>query len=47
MNDLNKEIKDGLSDQERVELERHLVDKMLELKNAQNLTPLAYARMQP
>ena len=46
MNDINNEIKDGLSDQERVELERHLVDKMLELKNAQNLTPLAYARMQ-
>ena len=46
MNGLKSEIKDGLSESERVELERHLVDKMLELNNAQNITPLAYARMQ-
>ena len=40
------EIKDGLSDSERVALEQHLQEKMLELNSAKNVTPLAFARMQ-
>jgi len=40
------EIKDGLSDSERVALEQHLQEKMLELNSANNVTPLAFARMQ-
>ena len=42
----NSEIKDGLSDSERVELTKHLGDKLQELHNVQNVTPLARARMQ-
>jgi len=40
------EIKDGLSDSERVALEKHLQEKMLELNSVKNVTPLAFARMQ-
>ncbi len=40
------EIKDGLSDSERVALEKHLQEKMLELNSVKNVTPLASARMQ-
>jgi hypothetical protein len=40
------EIKDGLSDSERVALEKHLQEKMLELNGVKNVTPLAFARMQ-
>lgn len=40
------EIKDGLSDSERVELAQHLGEKLLELKSLQNVAPLARARMQ-
>ena len=40
------EIKDGLSETERVELTKHLADKLQELHNVQNVTPLARARMQ-
>ena len=32
------EIKDGLSDSERVALEQHLQEKMLELNSANNVT---------
>jgi hypothetical protein len=39
-------IKDGLSDSERVALEQHLAEKMLELNSVKNVTPLAFARMQ-
>jgi hypothetical protein len=40
------EIKDGLSDSERVELTKHLVEKLQELNNLTNVTPLVRARMQ-
>lgn len=40
------EIKDGLSDSERVALEQHLQEKMLELNSVKNVTSLAFARMQ-
>lgn len=40
------EIKDGLSDSERVALEQHLQQKILELHGVKNVTPLAFARMQ-
>ena len=40
------EIKDGLSDSERVALEKHLQEKMLALNSVKNVTPLAFARMQ-
>ena len=40
------EIKDGLSDSERVALEKHLQEKMFELNSVKNVTPLAFARMQ-
>lgn len=40
------EIKDGLSDSERVALEQHLQEKMLELNSVKDVTPLAFARMQ-
>jgi hypothetical protein len=46
MNVQNSEIKDGLSDSERVALEQHLQEKMLELNSVKNVTPLAFARMQ-
>jgi len=39
-------IKDGLSDSERLALEQHLAEKMLELNSVKNVTPLAFARMQ-
>jgi hypothetical protein len=40
------EIKDGLSDSERVALAKHLQEKMLALNSVKNVTPLAFARMQ-
>jgi len=46
MNETSGGIKDGLSDSERLALERHLRQKMLELNSANNVTPLAFARMQ-
>jgi hypothetical protein len=52
MSEIINEIKDGLSDSERVELTKHLGEKLLELKNLQNVTPpgnitaMARARMQ-
>ena len=46
MNENISEIKDGLSDSERVALEKHLQEKMLELNSVKNVTPLAFARMQ-
>lgn len=46
MNENIGEIKDGLSDSERVALEQHLQQKMLELNGVKNVTPLAFARMQ-
>ncbi|HUX91436.1 MAG TPA: hypothetical protein VMV48_12190 [Gallionellaceae bacterium] len=46
MSETTSEIKDGLSDSERVELSKHLGEKLQELKNLQNTTPLARARMQ-
>ena len=39
-------IKDGLSDSERLALEQHLAEKMLELNSVKNVTPVALARMQ-
>ena len=46
MSEYISEIKDGLSDSERVALEKHLQEKMLELNSVKNVTPLAFARMQ-
>lgn len=46
MSETTSEIKDGLSDSERVELSKHLGEKLQELKHLQNVTPLARARMQ-
>jgi hypothetical protein len=46
MSETTSVIKDGLSDSERVELSKHLGEKLQELKNLQNATPLARARMQ-
>ncbi|HQS57238.1 MAG: hypothetical protein B7Y56_00275 [Gallionellales bacterium 35-53-114] len=40
------EIKDGLSESERLALQKHLEEKLLELGSAQGITPLARARMQ-
>lgn len=40
------EIKDGLSETERVELKKHLADKLQDLNGLQNATPLARVRMQ-
>ncbi|MFA6903668.1 MAG: hypothetical protein WC236_11360 [Gallionellaceae bacterium] len=40
------EIKDGLSESERLALQKHLDEKLLELGSAQGITPLARARMQ-
>jgi hypothetical protein len=40
------EIKDGLSETERVELKKHLADKLKDLSGLQNATPLARARLQ-
>ena len=47
MNDMNTEIKDGLSDSERVALEKYLAEKQRDLSGLNNATPpLARARMQ-
>lgn len=46
MSENMSEVKDGLSDAEKVELAKHLGEKLLELKNLQTATPLARARMQ-
>jgi len=46
MNEITNEIRDGLSDSERVALEKHLQEKLLELNSVKNVTPLAFARMQ-
>jgi hypothetical protein len=46
MSEISNEIKDGLSDGERVALEKHLQEKMLEISSVKNITPLAFARMQ-
>lgn len=40
------EIQDGLNDSERVELTRHLVEKLQELHNLSNATPLVRVRLQ-
>ena len=40
------EIKDGLSETERVELKKHLADKLQDLNGLQNATPLARVRLQ-
>jgi hypothetical protein len=46
MSEKTSEIKDGLSDSERLALEQHLAEKMLALNGAKNVTPVAFARMQ-
>ena len=46
MSEINTEIKDGLSDSERMALERHLQEKKLDLTGLENATPLARARLQ-
>ena len=46
MNVQNSEIKDGLSDSERVALQKHLVEKIHELNSLKNATSLGRARMQ-
>lgn len=46
MSESNIKIEDGLSDGERVALEQHLQEKMLELSSVKNVTPLPRARMQ-
>ena len=43
---MNTEIKDSLSESERVALEKHLADKQHDLSGMMNATPLARARMQ-
>lgn len=40
------EIKDGLSETERVELKKHLAEKLKDLNGLQNATPMARARLQ-
>ena len=40
------ELKDGLSDSERVALQKHLDEKILELNSLKKATPLGRARMQ-
>jgi hypothetical protein len=42
----HEEIKDGLSESERLSLQKHLEEKLLELGSAQGITPLVRARMQ-
>ena len=39
-------VEDGLSDNERVELKKHLADKLRDLQGLADATPLARARMQ-
>jgi hypothetical protein len=46
MNVQNSEIKDGLSDSERVALQKHLDEKIHELNSLKNATSLGRARMQ-
>lgn len=46
MSEIVNEIKDGLSDSERVALLKHLDEKQLELSSLKNVTPLGRARMQ-
>ena len=46
MSEMNTEIKDSLSESERVALEKHLADKQHDLSCMMNATPLARARMQ-
>ena len=46
MNVQASEIKDGLSDSERLALQKHLDEKILELNSLKNSTPLGRARMQ-
>ncbi len=46
MSQINAAIKDGLSDSERVGLEKYLAEKQLDLSGLNNATPLARARMQ-
>lgn len=46
MNVQASEIKDGLSDSERVALQKHLDEKIHELNALKNATPLGRARMQ-
>jgi len=43
---MNTEIKDGLSESERVALEKQLAEKQRDLRGLKNATPLARARMQ-
>jgi len=46
MNVQDSDIKDGLSDSERVALQKHLDEKIHELNALKNATPLGRARMQ-
>ena len=46
MNVQASEIKDGLSDSERLALQKHLDEKILELNSLKNATPLGRARVQ-
>jgi len=46
MSENKTEIKDGLSDSERVALQKHLDEKIHELNSLKNATPLGSARMQ-
>jgi len=46
MSEMNTEIKDGLSESERVTLEKHLAEKQRDLSGLKKATPLARARMQ-
>ncbi len=46
MSEMNAEMKDGLSDGERVVLEKYLEEKQRDLSGLTNATPLARARMQ-
>ncbi len=46
MSELNLAIKDGLSDGERVALEKYLEERQRDLSSLMNTTPLARARMQ-
>ena len=46
MSESEIKIEDGLSDNERVELTKHLADKLRDLQGLSNATPLARARMQ-
>jgi len=46
MNDSNIKIEDGLSEAERIALQKHLAQKLLDLEALENALPMARARMQ-